>query len=93
MVAKFLDDNKRDDGDGNEKWQKSNRFRLAKQQLCTFCTLRCLSLHDCDLKPSKFMRPIYGVGEYNTKNVLLFFVNLDTVLWDSTQIFREHLTN
>ena len=23
------------DGDGNEKGKKSNRFRLAKQQLCT----------------------------------------------------------
>ena len=51
------------------------------------------SLHDCDLKPSKFMRPLYGVGEHNTKNFLLFFVNLDTVLWDFTQKFREHFTN
>ena len=28
-----------DDGDGNENGKKNNRFRLAKQQLCTNITL------------------------------------------------------
>ena len=36
-----------DDGDGNEKGKKSNRFRLAKQQLCTL-------LHDYNVKVSNF---------------------------------------
>ena len=33
-----------DDGDGNENSKKSNRFRLAKQQLCTCITLLCTFL-------------------------------------------------
>ena len=33
-----------DDGDGNENGNKSNRFRLARQQLCTCITLFCTSL-------------------------------------------------
>ena len=36
-----------DDGDGNEKGKKSNRFRLAKQQLCTL-------LHDYNVKVPNF---------------------------------------
>ena len=43
--------------------------------------------------PPNFTRPLYGVGEHNTKIFFFFFVNLDTVLWYSTQKFRQHLAN
>ena len=33
-----------EDGDGNENENKTNRFRLAKQQLCTCITLFCTFL-------------------------------------------------
>jgi len=48
MVAKCLDDNSRELKQRRwrrqRKWQKSNRFRLAKQQLCTCITLFCTFL-------------------------------------------------
>ena len=67
--------------------QKSNRFILTTQQLCTCVTLLYISLpslHDCDnhMKLPYFTRPLYGVGDHNTKNVL--FRNIDTVLLDLT---------
>ena len=42
-------------------------------------------LNDCDMKLSNFTRPVYGVGEHNTKNFLFLLLNLDTVLLDLTQ--------
>ena len=33
------------------------------------------------MKLPNFTRPLYGVGEHNTKILFSFFVNLDTVLW------------
>ena len=34
-----------DDGDGNENGKKSNRFIVAKRQLCTRITLFCVFLN------------------------------------------------
>lgn len=42
------------------------------------------SLHDCNKKLLNFMCPFHGVGKHNTKNFILFFLNLDTVFSDST---------
>ena len=36
------------------------------------------------MKLPNFTNPIYGVGEHYTKNFLLLFLNLGTVLPDST---------
>ena len=90
MVAKFLDHN-----NGELKhWrrrrqrerQRSNRFRLAKQQLYTCNTLfvhSWPSLHECDRKLSNFTRPLYEVGEHSAKFPFFLFLPI-TVLLDST---------
>ena len=96
MVAKFLDPNNwklnpRRRRRERER-QKSNRFILTTQQLCTCVTLLYISLpslHDCEnqMKLPNFTRSLYGVGDHNTKNVL--FLNIDTVLLDSTSLFDK----
>ena len=74
-----------DDGDGNEKGKKSNRFRLAKQQLCTL-------LHDHNVKV-----PIFTFcrdGDTRQQLSFLLFLNFDTVLQNSTpKTICHHLTN
>ena len=54
--------------------QKSNRFRLAKQQLCThialFCTFFLSSLHVCDVKLPNFM---FCRGRERKTKILFFF--------------------
>ena len=61
MAAKFFDHIKgslsNDNGDSNENGEKSNRFISAN----------LASLHDCDMKRPNLTRPLYGVGEHNTK--------------------------
>ena len=51
MVTKFLDHNKgslgNNEGNGNENGKKSNKFILAKQQLCTCITLFCTFFSCC----------------------------------------------
>ena len=96
MVAKVLDDNKRDvdDFDDNEDGKKA--IGLDEQNDYFACASSFFahllpSLYDCDMIPPNFTRPLYGVGEHNTR--IFFFVNLDTVLWYLTQKFRQHLTN
>ena len=37
------------------------------------------------MKLTTFTRPLYGVGEHNTKKFLFLFVNSDTFLSDSVQ--------
>ena len=37
------------------------------------------------MKLPNFTHPLYGVGEHNTKIFAFIFLNLDTVLSDSTQ--------
>ena len=80
-----------DDGDGNEKGKKSNRFRLAKQQLCTL-------LHDHNVKVpnftfcrgrghktttffSSFPELWYSPLEFNYKNNLPPFNELNEMEW------------
>ena len=48
-----------DDRDSNENREKSNRFTLEKEQLCTCMKLFCT----CYMKLPNFTRPLYGVGE------------------------------
>ena len=51
--------------------QKSNRFGLAKQQLCTCITLFCTFLsRRCTTATWNF--PFYGMGEHST-NIFFFF--------------------
>ena len=46
------------------------------------------------IKLPKFTRPLYGVGEHNTKIFFFFFLNLNTVLSDSTaENFANSCTN
>ena len=58
--------------DGNENGKKSNRFVLAKQQLCTCITLFGTFLNN-DLKLPNFTRRLYGVGEHNTRIFFFFY--------------------
>ena len=74
-----------DDGDGNEKGKKSNRFRLAKQQLCTL-------LHDHNVKVPNFT--FCRDGDTRQQLSFLLFLNFDTVLQNSTpKTICHHLTN
>ena len=67
---------------------------LAKQQLCMRITLfsrRCVA---STLKLPNFTRPLHGVGEHKIKIFVVFFLNLDTVLSDSTpENFANFCTN
>ena len=46
----------------------------TKKTITLFCTfLSEPLLHDCDMKLPNFMRPLYGVGEHNTKILFSFF--------------------
>ena len=81
MVAVFLDDNKTNDVDDGKESEKRNGFILAKQQhVISYISLTLL--HHCDMKLPNFTRPLYGVGEHNTK-IIFLFLNLGTVLSDS----------
>ena len=45
-----------------------------KKTITLFCTfLSPPLLHYCDMKLPNFMRPLYGVGEHNTKIFSFFF--------------------
>ena len=72
----------RNDDDGNENSKKSNRFRQAKQQLCTCVTLFLYislpSLHDYNVKLPNFT---FCRGRGTEDNDFLFpFLNFDAVL-------------
>ena len=41
------------------------------------------SLHNYDMKLPNFTSPLYGVGEYNTKNCRVHFLNLDNIIIDT----------
>ena len=65
--------------------QKSNRFRLAKQQLCTL-------LHDHNVKVPNFT--FCRDGDTRQQLSFLLFLNFDTVLQNSTpKTICHHLTN
>ena len=67
-------------------WQKK------KKTITLFCTfLSQALLHDCDMKLPNFMRPLYGVGEHNTK-IFFFFFSLRYGSFQPRK-FRQHLTN
>ena len=75
MVAKFVDHNNME---LKQLWQwqqreqpKSNRFILAKQQLCTCITLFCTFLSRSSAIPN-FTRLLHGAGEHDTKLPLPF---------------------
>ena len=46
--------------------------------------LSSLPLHDWCMKLPTFTPPLYGVGEHNAKILFSFFLNLDTVVSDTT---------
>ena len=74
-----------EDGDGNEKGKKINRFRLAKQQPCTL-------LHDHNVKVPNFT--FCRDGDTRQQLSFLLFLNFDTVLQNSTpKTICHHLTN
>ena len=66
-----------DDGDGNENGKKSNRFRLAKQQLLqvhhAFLHICLPSLLDYDVKLPNFA--FYG-GPKHKRTIFFFFCEL-----------------
>ena len=72
--------NDKGDGDGNENGKKTmglykrNNFARASRFFVHFLEI----VHDCEMKLPHFTRPLYGVGEQNTK------ISLDVVLSDST---------
>ena len=77
------------------EWQKSNRFIVAKQQLCTcnhaFLYISLLSLHDYSVKVSNFT---FCQGREHKTTTFFFFS------WTLIQSFRiqlqkncQHLTN
>ena len=59
---------------GKEEGKKSNRFRLAKKQLCTcntlFLHIYLSSLHHCNVKVPNFT---FCRGREHTKTILFFF--------------------
>ena len=59
-----------DDGEGNENG-KSSRFTTLHVHHA-FLYISLPSSRDCDMTIPNFTRPLYGVGEYNTK--ILFFL-------------------
>ena len=78
MLAKYNDNRelKQQRCEGNENYQKIDRFLLAKQQLGKYITLFCTffaSLHGCDMKLPKLTRPLYAVGEHNEKKFSFSF--------------------
>ena len=74
-----------DDGDGNENGKKSNRFRLAKQQLCKCITLFCTFFsRRCTTTTLKCLISRF-VEDVNTRQQLTFsFLNFDAILQNST---------
>ena len=90
MVAKVLDNNKRepissDDGDGNEKGKKAiglywqnNNFARASRFFVHFLAVVARLRHET-----------YLHVKLNLLNFLFLFVNLDTILWDSTRNFAN----
>ena len=72
MVAIFLDDNKtNDDGYGKENGKKY-MFILTNNNFARVHAILYISLpsfHHYDMKLPNFTRPLYGVGEHNTKIV------------------------
>ena len=84
MTAKFLDHNRHGElkqwrRRRQRKRQRSNQFRLAKQQRYTSITLFVHSgpsLHDCGRKLPIFTRPLYGVGEHSAKFSFFFFYQI-----------------
>ena len=93
MVALFLYDNKTNDNGDEKERQKSNRFLLTKQQICTcimpFCSFLC---RRCTAATWKFLISHARFMEsVNTTQKLSFsFSKLNTVLSDSTW---ENFTN
>ena len=75
LLRKFTND----DGDGNEDRKKSNRFRLAKRQLCTCITF---FLYDYNVKVSNFM---FGPRRKHKTRTFFFFS------WTLIQSFRIQL--
>ena len=74
-----------EDGHGNKKGKKINRFRLAKQQPCTL-------LHDHNVKVPNFT--FCRDGDTRQQLSFLLFLNFDTVLQNSTpKTICHHLTN
>ena len=68
MVIKFLDHNngelKQQRWQWQQEWQKSNRFRLAKQNVFVhFLAIIARLRHET----SNITQPLYGVDKHNTK--------------------------
>ena len=71
--------------------QKTNRFRLAKEQLCTCITLFCLFLSRCWMTATwNFLSSLADLSSRWPQHKNFLFLNLDTVLSDST---RKNVAN
>ena len=91
MVAKFLDHNNREFKQRQRRRQreqlKSNKFILAKQQLCTCITLYWTFLsRRCRTASWNFLisRACFMEKVNTTQKFLFLFLHLNTVLWEST---------
>ena len=71
-----------DDGDSNENGKKRNRFRLAKQQLCTYSTFFCTFLYLHRTTTTRKCLILRFVEDVNTTERLSFFLS-----WTSIQSF------
>ena len=69
-----------DDGNVNEKGKKSNRFRLAKQQPCTWITLLCTFFVVRKRQISRLVED----GNSRQRHFLFLFLNFSSVFWNST---------
>ena len=69
-----------DEGDVNEKAKKSNRFRLAKQQPCTWITLLCTFFAVRKRQISRLVED----GNSRQRHFLFLFLNFSSVFWNST---------
>ena len=90
----FLENAKNLGRPDDAKLRKKMRMALAKQQLCTCITLFSRRCMVATLKLPNFTRPLHRVGEHDAKIFVVFFLNLDTVLSDSTpENFANFCTN
>ena len=64
-----------DDGDSNENGKKRNRFRLAKQQLCTYSTFFCTFLYLHRTTTTRKCLILRFVEDVNTTERLSFFLS------------------
>ena len=89
MVAKFIDHNNRQ----FLQQQKSNRCRLAKEQLCTYITLFCTLLRRCCIR-----LVVETAGQsclmFNLVLITFSHVHVKNIMYNTRQVHQMHnITN